>query len=79
MTEEYRYPPRMAWAVKIRELKTENKKLQDAVSLADGIIESARNGLNQWMDAFPLAVEECDYVMLNEMSDWQEKYGEKWE
>jgi len=29
MTEEYRYPPRMAWAVKIKELKEENEKLRE--------------------------------------------------
>ena len=75
MTVEYKYPPRMAWANKIRELEEDNKKLKSAVSLADEIIESVRNGLNYWMDAFPLAVEECDYVALNEMRDWQEKYG----
>ena len=56
----------------VRHIKNEGVYIKK-INWAKEIIESARNGLNHWMDAFPLVVEECDYVMLNEMSDWQEQ------
>ena len=44
MSEEYKYPPRMEWADKIRELETENRRFRKVLEM---LYKPAKIAVNQ--------------------------------